>query len=78
MINSRQNAIYSLKIFHFVLYRRSSILQDIHFYIVFADLFLNCLVRVLPTTGDPNAVAGKNACIITRKLKGLDSREITS
>ena len=31
VINSRQNRIYSLKVFHFVLYRRSSILQDIYF-----------------------------------------------
>ena len=31
VINSRQNRIYSLKVFHFVLYRRSCILQDIYF-----------------------------------------------
>ena len=27
------------------------------------DLFLNCLVRVLAVTGDPTAVAYKNACV---------------
>ena len=27
------------------------------------DLFLNCLVRVLATTGDPTAVAYKNGCV---------------
>ena len=30
-INSTQNRIYSLKAFHFLLYRRSSILQEIYF-----------------------------------------------
>ena len=37
------------------------------------------LVRVLATTGNTSAIAGYTlACIITRKFKGLDSREITS
>ena len=33
---------------------------------------------MLATTGNTSAVAALNACINTRKFKGLDSREITS
>ena len=52
----------SLKIFYVLLYRRSSILQDIYFFIVFDDLFLNWLPSVHKYT----------------KLKGVDSKKITS
>ena len=33
-INSTRNRVYSLKGFHLLLYRRSSILQDVYFLIV--------------------------------------------
>ena len=38
------------------------------------DLFLNCLVRVLATTGDPTAVAYKNACV--RDINLLPKRHV--
>ena len=52
-------------------------------YIVFISYSTICfwidLVRVLATTGNTSAIAGYTlACIITRKFKGLDSREIIS
>ena len=39
--NSKRNRISSLKFPHFLLYGRTSILQDLYIYIVFHDLFLN-------------------------------------
>ena len=51
-INSTWNRIYLLKVFHFLLYRRSCILQDIYFFFCFwIDL-----VRVLATNGNTSAV----------------------
>ena len=44
------------------------------FYIVLNDLFLNCLVRVLATTGDQTAVAYKNACV--RDINLLPKRHL--
>ena len=52
--NSKRNRISSLNFFHFLLYRRTSILWDLCFYIVFHDLFLNWLSRA------------EYACISTR------------
>ena len=48
-INSTRNRIYSLKVFNFLLYRRSSILQDIYFLSV---------SELIATTGNTSAVAG--------------------
>ena len=94
VINSRRNRIYSLKVFHFLLYRQLSILQVFTFYIVFNDLFLNwfstcvcdnrryvCDCRLYAcryVSSSGMYVFTWYACIITQKFKGLDSRQITS
>ena len=48
------------------------------FYIVFDEMFLNWFSTSV--TDDQNYVCGRRlyACIVTRKFKGVDSREITS
>ena len=60
-INSTRNKIYSLKVFHFLLYRR-------RFFYLFLSWFS---MRV---SDDQKYVWGRrlNACINTRKFKGLD------
>ena len=72
-INSTRNRIYSLKVFHFLLYRRRVFFRMFTFY-----LFLNWLsTRV---SEDQKYVCGRRlyARINTKKFKGLDSWEITS
>ena len=78
VINSRQNRIYSLKVFHFLLYRQLSILQVFYFYIVFNNLFLNWFSTCVSDDRRYVCDCRLYACIITQKFKGLDSRQITS
>ena len=58
-MNSTRNRIYSRKVFRFLLYWRSSILQDIYFLYrirrFVSELMLVCL---LATTRSTSAVAG--------------------
>ena len=62
-ISSTRNMIFSLKVFDVLLYRPLSILQDM--YILYRiRRFVSGFIEF--------------TCINRRKLKGLDSREITS
>ena len=66
-INSTRNMIYFLKVFYFLLYRRQ--------YFLFVSQLIQYTCQQLPKIP---LLQQANACINTRKFKGLDSREIPS